>query len=217
MQNVVSTVVAISLAALPTVALAQPSETPPEPTPVVVAAPEPERNWGIGVHLGGMGLHPEEMPDEEVGLGGGGLQIRWRFARRWELDLDLSHFAGELSKDGPVRHVGSATLGVMFHFNPGSRWLWSAMLGVGGAHDEIRADNMAGEEVTVAEFKQGMFRIGAGLERRFDRVGLGAQIFAVGMERNDDELDGPAYVGMDGPVPQKSSGGLAQLSFNYYF
>ena len=59
--------------------------------------------------------------------------------------------------------------------------------------------------------------VGVGVERRFDSVGIAAQLYGVGLERNDEELDGPAYVGREGPVPERSSGGLFQIVGNYYF
>src|SRR5689334_2843950 len=84
--------VASGLIALPRLAAAQPSTA--EPEPAVVAAPAPERNWGIGLHLGGMGIHPkgDESEDAVTNLGGGGVQVRYRLARRWDLELDLSGY-----------------------------------------------------------------------------------------------------------------------------
>jgi hypothetical protein len=105
----------------------------------------------------------------------------------------------------------------MFHINPDDNWRWSGLLGIGGVHDEISVEKN-GERVTTAEFEEGLVRLGVGLERRFDRWGIEAQLYGVGFQRNDDKLDGPAYEGRDGgPVPAHSSGGEFLLLGNYYF
>jgi hypothetical protein len=218
-------------------ASAQPSASPPgaAPPPVYAAPPPPMTahvpivvraeprflRWGVGVHLGGMGVSPEQDGEvdeaSKVDLGLVGAQLRFRLHRRWELELDLTYMEGDLPGAGATRRsTGAVILGGMFHINPDHRWLWSVLLGVGGTRDRVWYEKQ-GERVTQAEFAGGLARIGIGLERRFDRLGVAAQLFGVGLERNDDELDGPDYVDRDGPVPQKSSGGLFQLVANYYF
>jgi hypothetical protein len=223
-----------SLAAAP--AVAQPGAPPPTfapapayvavvpvtPVPVVIVArPEPPR-WGIGLHLGGMGVESEaELDDgdaaQKTDLGVLGVQLRFRLHRRWELELDLSHMEGELEGPGGLtRSSGAVVLGGMFHINPDSRWLWSVLAGVGGTRDRVWFEK-DGDRETQAEFAGGLFRIGVGVERRFDSLGIAAQLYGVGLERNDEELDGPAFVGREGPVPERSSGGLFQIVGNYYF
>lgn len=235
--SVLSTVVSIGLASLAAApALAQPGAPPPTLTPapayivtpvpvapvpvVIVVAPEPPR-WGIGLHLGGMGVKSEADLDDDdaqkTDLGVIGVQLRFRLHRRWELELDLSHMEGELEGPGGLtRSSGAVVLGGMFHINPDSRWLWSILAGVGGTRDRVWFEK-DGDRETQAELAGGLFRIGVGVERRFDSLGIAAQLYGVGLERNDEELDGPAYVGRDGPVPERSSGGLFQIVGNYYF
>jgi hypothetical protein len=194
---------------------------PPAPVPIAIEAAPHLRRWGIGVHLGGLGITSEredgagEARTTDLGLAG--VQLRFRLHRRWELELGLTHMQGELPGPGEtVRSSGAITLGGMFHINPDSRWLWSALVGIGGVRDHVWTEK-DGDRVTRARFAEGMFRLGAGLERRHDRWGLAAQLFAVGLERNDDELDGPDYIGRDGPVPERSSGGMLQIVASYYF
>jgi hypothetical protein len=201
-------------------ALAQPAAQPE-----VAASAAPERNWGIGIHLGGLGLEPRNADGDEltegtsdkIEMGAAGVQLRYRLHRRWELELAATHMAGELGDTGAERHSGSLVLGVMFHINPDSSWRWSGLFGIGGVHDEISVEK-DGERVTTAEFAEGLVRLGIGLERRFDRWGIAAQLYGVGFQRNDEELDGPAYEGRPGgPVPAHSSGGEFLLIGNYYF
>jgi hypothetical protein len=197
---------------------AAPGAMPPPGTVVYRPAPEFLR-WGIGVHLGGMGVAPEgdDTGERQTDLGLVGLQLRFRLHRRWELELDFSYMEGELPDLGETRRSsGAVILGGMFHINPHSRWLWSVLFGVGGTRDRIWYEKQD-ERVTVAEFAGGLGRLGIGLERRFERWGLAAQLYGVGMSRDEEELDGPAYAGREGPVPERSSGGLFQLVANYYF
>lgn len=202
-------------------AIAQPAAAQPE----VAASAPAERNWGIGVHLGGLGLEPRNADGDEltegssdkIELGAAGIQLRYKLHRRWELELAATHMAGELGDTGAERHSGSLVLGVMFHINPDADWQWSGLFGIGGAHDEISVEKN-GERVTTAEFSEGLVRLGVGLERRFDRWGIAAQLYGIGFQRDDDKLDGPAYEGRDGgPVPARSSGGEFLLLGNYYF
>jgi len=202
-------------------AIAQPAAAQPE----VAASARAERNWAIGVHLGGLGLEPRNADGDEliegdsdaIEMGAAGIQLRYKLHRRWELELAATHMAGELGDTGAERHSGSLILGVMFHINPDADWQWSGLLGIGGVHDEISVEKN-GERVTTAEFSEGLVRLGVGLERRFDRWGIAAQLYGVGFQRDDDKLDGPAYEGRDGgPVPTRSSGGEFLLLGNYYF
>jgi hypothetical protein len=222
MRFPLSVLVSLSLTTLAgATALAQPAAAQPE----VAASAAPERNWGIGVHLGGLGLEPRNADGDEltegtsdkIDLGAAGLQLRYRLHRRWELELAATHLAGELGDTGAERHSGALVLGVMFHINPDANWRWSGLFGIGGVHDEISVEKN-GERVTTAEFAEGMVRLGIGLERRFDRWGIEAELYGVGFQRNDEKLDGPAYEGRDGgPVPAHSSGGEFLLLGNYYF
>lgn len=209
------------LAVISLLAAAGPALAQPE----VAASAARDQRWALGVHLGGVGLEPRneegdeltEGTSDKIEMGAAGLQLRYKLHRRWELELAATHMAGELGDTGAERHSGSLTLGVMFHINPDANWIWSGLFGLGGTHDEIVVDK-AGEEVTTAEFSEGHARLGIGLERRFDRWGIAAQLYGIGFTRNDDELDGPAWEGRPGgPVPAHSSGGQFLLLGNWYF
>lgn len=221
-----SLVILAVLAGAPGDAAAQGPGTPPRHAPppgspatvVQVAAPSFKR-WSIGAHLGGMGVVSARDEDAENGTGMGlvGVQLRYRLHRRWELELDVSAMGGELPGPGDTRRTsGAVILGGMFHINPDSSWLCSVLFGVGGVRDLIWYEK-DGDHETQAEFVEGLGRIGFGVERRFDRLGVAAQLYGIGMARDDEELDGPDYIGRDGPVPEESSGGLFQLVASYYF
>ncbi len=195
-------------------------EPPPGPPVAVVQEARPASwRWSIGVHLGGLGVVSTRDPDagDETEMGLVGVQLRYRLHRRWELELDVSAMGGELSGPGDTRRAsGAVILGGMFHINPDSPWLCSVLFGVGAVRDVIWYEK-DGEFETQAEFVEGLGRIGFGVERRFDRLGVAAQLYGIGMVRDEEELDGPDYIGRDGPVPEESSGGLFQLVASYYF
>jgi hypothetical protein len=224
-HSAASSLLALALLVGAAAAHAQPGAPPPPPPPhagppavVYQAAPSIPR-WGIGLHLGGLGVTSERDRDDanETEMGVVGLQLRYRLHRRWELELDLSYMEGELPGLEDVRRsTGALILGGMFHINPDSRWLWSVMAGIGAARDRIWYEK-DGDRHTQAEFAEGVARLGVGLERRVGNWGLAAQLYAIGMSRDEEELDGPAYEGQDGPVPERSSGGLFQIVGNYYF
>jgi hypothetical protein len=91
------------------------------------------------------------------------------------------------------------------------------LAGLGGAHDHLETETKTGERRTAAEFSNGLFRLGIGLEKRWDRIGLAAQLYGIAMKRNDDELDGPDFIEQDTPIARKQSGGLFQIAASYYF
>jgi hypothetical protein len=196
-------------------------EPPPGPPAAVVqqAAPAFWR-WSIGVHLGGLGVVSarDQDAEKETEMGLVGVQLRYRLHRRWELELDVSAMGGELPGPGDTRRAsGAVILGGMFHINPDSPWLCSVLFGVGAVRDVIWYEKADGDFETQAEFVEGLGRIGFGVERRFDRLGVAAQLYGIGMARDEEELDGPDYIGRDGPVPEESSGALFQLVASYYF
>jgi hypothetical protein len=219
-QSAVSSIaiLAVLVCAAGDVAAHPPGPPPGAPT-VGHQAPPAFARWGIGAHMGGLGVVSARDADGDDGteMGLAGVQLRYRLHRRWELELDLSAMGGELPGPGDThRATGAVILGGMFHLNPDSRWLCSVLLGVGGARDRIWYEKN-GEHETLADFVEGIGRIGFGVERRFDRWGIGAQLYAIAMARDEEELDGPDYIGRDGPVPEESSGGLFQLAASYYF
>lgn len=183
------------------------------------------QKWGIGFHLTGMGLGPAEQADvddeaQPIDLGGAGLQVRYRLNRRWELEIELDHVSGQLEDSGLARDYKSMTFAGMFHINPNSQWIWSAIAGLGGGTDDVRFVQMSADgkpESSAATFSHGHVHLGVALERRFKNIGVGAQLRIVGMGRNEDDEDGPEFEGLDEPTPREESGGRFNLHVTYYF
>jgi hypothetical protein len=205
--------------ALPAVAAAQPGAAPgatpiADPAPAQAVAPELAHKLGVGLRLGGLGLESSADPERKVELGGGGLHLGYRFSARWEIELNLEGMSGELD-DGRFRETSMVTLGALLHLTPLRTWDWYLAAGLGAVRDNIRS---GGPDTDVMyEFAQGMFQLGGGVARRWDRVSVGAELRLIGMGRNDEELDGPQFAGKDGPVPLESGGGQLSLTGTYFF
>jgi hypothetical protein len=178
------------------------------------------QRWGIGVHATAMGLGPAEDSEADAfAMGGLGVQVRYRLHRRWEFEAELDHVAGKLESGDLSREVRSLLLNAMFHINPGSQWTWTLVGGLGGGRDDIEFVEISGKQRMTGEasFAHGHFHVGVALERRFSNIGVAAQLRAVGVTRNEEELDGPAFEGMDVPTPRNESGGRFNLLVTYYF
>lgn len=206
-------------------ASAQPSMTPPGAPPGVVESAPPQRNWQLGVHLGGIGITSEadQQAAADSGtqaprtqMGAVGIELRYRLAHRWQIAADATYMEGQLPQSPLTRRSGGLVLEGIFDLHRGPLWTWSIMLGLGGIRDDIAA-RKGGQDQVQSQFAEGLARLGVGVERRFDRLSIGAELYGVGLSRDDQKLDGPAFAGRDGPVPLKSSGGLLQLSARYAF
>jgi hypothetical protein len=183
-----------------------------------LAIPTASADWvrgrlGAGVHLASTSL-ADGSGDEATDFGGGGLQIRYRLAPKWELELSLGGATAETPELD--RELGVGTLGVLYHFNPSSRWVWSALGGFGGAGETV-AIKSGGEVVTERELENGLLYLGGGIERRFGRISVAAELRLVAMSRDEDAADGPEFAGKDSPVPREMSGGQLRVMGTFYF
>lgn len=193
------------------------------PAPVVmVEAPPSLPTWGIGLRMTSLTLAPESNPDAETEYSGGGLQVRYRLAPRWQLELALDHVTERL-EDGEMgtRQLQSATLAAQYHFRPYNRWDWYALVGIGGTGN---GDPEISDEEREAS-QMGHVHLGVGLERRFRHLAIGAELRAVGIapreEENVLEPDPVRPTGMTVPTQEINaegiSGGQLSIAATYYF
>jgi hypothetical protein len=185
----------------------------------VVAAPELPR-WGIGLHAASMSLAPESDQEAQTEFGGGGFHVRYRVRPKWQLELSSAHFTERLEdgSDGD-RHLSSVTLAALYHFNPYARWDWYVLAGIGGTGD-------ASEDITDEQreaSQMGHFALGAGIERRFRRFGISAELRVIGMAPpEDDEDDAPGVptapaMTLPAAGEEPMSGGQFSIAATYYF
>lgn len=193
------------------------------PAPVVVVeAPPALPKWGVGLRVSSVTLAPERSPDAETEYGGGGLQVRYRLAPRWQLELAFEHVHEKLENgDMGTRQLQSATLAAQYHFRPYARWDWYALVGIGGT---ANGDPEISDEEREAS-SVGHVHLGVGLERRFRHLAIGAELRAVGMgPREDEDVAQPEPVrptGMTVPTSEidaeGTSGGQLTIAATYYF
>ncbi len=205
----------------------------PEPAPAnpcsYSSVPVMAHRWAIGLSIGSMGLSPDDAPEgAETRFRIGELAIRYRYSHRVEFELGLSggREVLESGEDGDLA-AGSVTLGLRYRFRPERRWGWWIMGGIGGA--VVARHESTDEEREGAQRPLGM--LGIGVERRFRRFALQAEVRGFGLgPRSDATEDVPVSGGGSGPMPvprlpsnaatthaEELGGGMFTLGASYYF
>ena len=170
----------------------------------------------VGIHASGGGLSDaDDESAEELDVGGGGLTARYAISRRWDIELSGEGLSGESPE--LRRSLGIVTLAGRFRFNPTARWRWSALAGIGSADEEVELLDNDGDPILTRQFRHAVFTIGGGLERRFGRIGVSAELRVLGLVRDDEELDGPEFAGKNSLIPENSSAGELRIAAAYYF
>ncbi len=168
--------------------------------------------WGLGLRATGERVDPhDDATAQGIGMGGGGLLLRWRLGGLFGLELAVDGFGGKLADGAFERNTSSVGLTAQFHLNPGSRWDWYLLAGLAGVDDKVKFRDVDGNRMEQ-EFKETEIRLGGGLEYRWPHIGLGGELAAVALARNDgdDALIGDA-------VPKESGGAQLSITFAYYF
>ncbi len=185
------------------------------PTPSPTAARPSLPRWGVGAHLASLSLaEPGAMDDRGTPFAGAGVQLRYRLRPRWQLELTAAH-AQEQDVDAAVaRHVDAAALAILFHPRPYARWDLYLLAGVGvtsdGAPDLTDAEREAS--------RVGDVQLGAGVERRFGRIGVAAELRLLAREPAAAAPTARMTDGTDAAAePQARSGGALTLGATYYF
>jgi hypothetical protein len=196
--------------------IAAPGMTP-ESLPVS-PAPAPVRRLSLGLGIGFVDLAPHSGPvGSSAQFDIAQLSIRYLATRHLEIELGLSggrEVVGEMEGD---REVSQAVLALRWRFNPHRHWNWWVMAGMGslavtrvGASDDVR--NHA---------QQSTLQFGAGLEHRWERFAIQAEMRAVGVAPNESHGGAPSPTMPRGPSLddpwQGKAGGQFALSGNYYF
>jgi len=213
-----------------TVLAQAPGETSPEPTPAPpsaspVISSDPcgcvdvmARRWAVGVNLGAMSLTVDEDASQtETQFRTGELSIRYRATPHLELELLLSGGRQVLDNgdDGELA-MGGGTLAARYRFRIDRPWNWWLVGGIGAT--VIERHDSTPEERDQAGRGHAMF--GVGLERRFRRFALHAELRGVAMGPRSDQMDAPpsprAGAG-DARTGQDLSGGQFNFGASFYF
>jgi len=213
-----------------------PGEAAVQPAPVVGPAPAPvvvvparesvmANRWAIGFSFGGLGVAPEETPDAKTNFRVGELALRYRVTRHLELELAIGGGRQVLDDDSEGElEASTGLLAARYRFRPEQRWNWFLMAGLGGTSI---ADHDATDEERDAQ-SRGMVQLGVGVERRFRRFALQAELRAIGMGPRETEDEVPATDVMTGTSPaatppepmttsDKLNGGVFTIGASYYF
>jgi hypothetical protein len=160
--------------------------------------------FAFGIRAQAEKVTASDAPDTTgVELSGGELLVRWRFWPHWGLEASLGSVSG--STPGYDRRSESVLLTGQLHLTPGHLYDLYLFLGIGGEADHITSG------AYVGAFKESEMRLGAGLEWRWEHVGVGAELAGIGLGRIDKDRAMP----LD-PVPAKSGGVALSVVVGYY-
>lgn len=195
----------LAFLALPT-STAFADDGPPGTCECAVPAPAPRHHWysdriGVGIHVTSMGLSRADAPDEEqpVGYGGGGLQLTYRLAPRWSLEAGTNRL--EAQETGAT--LDTVSFGARFHITPYRRWDFYGLAAVGGATDQN-------------EQHLGTMELGLGVERRFRRIGLSAELRTMGLQPHQEDAANQAARMEISAKPGYQAGQL-RIGASYHF
>lgn len=157
-----------------------------QPAPVVVSAPVfvmPERQVGLGLHLGAAAVSENEDP-----MGGFGAHIRYRLNPRFAVEGTLDLFRG-MGVEGIERSEVPLTVNGMWYMNPQNRLQLYMLAGVGVASAHIGSNDTSSSSrgVEVDTAFAGV-QAGIGAELRLGRhLALSADVRGFLRGRLDDE------------------------------
>jgi len=204
------------------------------PQPAVIAQPARpsvmDNRWSVGLAFGHLSLAPEGSPDAKTEFGIGQLSVRYRATLHLEIEAVLGGGREQL-QDGTQgdTEIKTGMLALRYRFSPEHEWNWWLMGGLGG----IQAAPHGSDDQTFKDSERPMGQLGIGLERRWTRFALHAELAAisVGPPKNNDQV---VYgTGMGGIAPGTTtqpptptgtamstdnySGGQLTIGASYYF
>jgi hypothetical protein len=155
---------------------------------VVAAAPMRPRRWSVGLNVGFVELAPHHARHDTTEYSLAQLAVRFRATRHLELELALGGGREQLAGgyDGD-REVHSAVLAVRYRFRPEARWNWWLMAGLG----TLSVTPFWASDAEREAAQQSTLQYGVGVERRFRRFAIQAELRAVGVAPSDDRQDYP--------------------------
>jgi len=203
-----------------------PGMTPVAPLPPPAPPPPPLRRFSVGLGIGNTSLAPHSAPENKHDFAVGQLALRYLAGRHLEIELAFTG-GTETLEDGSEGYteLSQAVLALRWRFSPQRRWNWWLMAGMGTL--AVTRIDATDDERSAAN--QSTLQFGVGLERRWSRFALQAELRAVGVAKNQsmDEVTAtpyptntmnptpPPYIG---PVDDGGKkGGQFALTANYYF
>ena len=186
----------------------------PHPAPPTAASPDAPtlaQRWSINLGVGGLRV-ADGMSGSEAAFEIGQLALRYRPGRH--LEIELSGAGGrERYEDGTEGSLAVATVTVAarYRFNPERHWNWWLLAGLGGT---TIAPHDASDQV-VEDAQRGHGVIGAGIEHRWTRFAIQAELRAYALGNSKAENDAAERYGR--PATTDLGGGYATFGASYYF
>jgi Outer membrane protein beta-barrel domain len=178
-----------------------------------VAEPWQAQRWGIGLRVGAAGIDDRDAGTKQ-NFTTGGVSARYRWSRRFELELAVDHGTQQLEdgSEGAVE-LNAATLSLLIHLRPQSSWDWYLLGGIGGGDRRL-----IGAPDSEADAR-GHIALGAGLEKRFEHLVLGFDVRVLGIAVAEPLKQAPtaARVSSDGTTQDGSGGGQVTFTAGWYF
>jgi hypothetical protein len=218
----------------------EPSTAPVDPyasPPLVVPDSVMAHRWALGLSFGAFGIAPEENPDAETDFQIASIALRFRATPSIEFALELAG-GRQVLDDGTAGDLATDSAMIVGRYRFMAEQPWNIFL-TGGFGAVVIAPHDSTKAERDAE-RRPFGMIGVGIERRFERFALQAELRAVGVgprEMSSTVTDtkpptgtGPATGGTGmtpppiDPTPpplssasDKFSGGTFTLGASYYW
>jgi hypothetical protein len=181
--------------------------------------------FSLGLRFTAMGIN-QEVFGENQNLMGGGLQLRFRNRGHWGAELGFDILHANIGNDAFVRTSYPISAGAMiyiFRNRPENHFNIYGLVGLGLMPDNItlyKGSRAPGREERSQRFLEYMGQAGGGVELRFRRLALSADIRAIGLLLDGSGPAGSYYTDRDvdtGPVPMNSVGYKANVGAHLWF
>jgi hypothetical protein len=192
------------------------------PAPVLtLRRPGPKekvRRVSLGIH--GTALYINQSHNEDMVLGGVGLQLRIRSKGRFGVEISQGFLWGSAVANNLQRTSFPFDFSLMFYVFPNKderHFNLYGLAGVGAMADSINVRNEYGHKVDQ-DFLEFNGHIGAGAELRFKWFALEADARLIGWVRDNSDHPATYYGSVNGaPVQDKSWGASGNLYVNFWF
>lgn len=206
--------------------------------PCATAAPRPHVRWfSIGARLTALALD-QQINNQDVVLGGAGLQLRLRTRGRFAFEGSVDFLHGSFDAGpqtspnppgttGPYFHVGNVTrdsipvaLSLMLYIFPNQDervFNLYFLGGLGAVNTTMGLTDENGNKVKQ-QFTEFEGHLGVGAELRFRWIALQADVRGLALTRDDKDRPGSYYSGVDGgPVPANTMGVQGNVGATLWF
>lgn len=127
---------------------------------------------------------------QELGMGGAGMLLRWRMSRRfgleWSMDTVMANEDGPLQADGDVmRSTASMGLGLLFYLFPKDKLQLYGLMGFGVMSNDVEYQAL-GESI---HYEMPMAQIGLGAQYRTKSIRFDLSLRSLTMEREASDIE----------------------------